>query len=97
MQVTDVSYDREFFVSFSNLPITYPLRELTADRVGQLISFTATVVRTSEVKPELFYGGFECMDCGSVYKNIEQHFKYTEPTICSNVNCTNKKNWKVKI
>ncbi|KAL9349691.1 hypothetical protein Peur_056946 [Populus x canadensis] len=28
-----------------------------------------------------------------VVKNVEQQFKYTEPTICTNATCTNKMRW----
>jgi DNA replication licensing factor MCM6 len=45
---------------------------------GQLLSISGTVTRTSEVRPELLYGTFACGDCGTVIKDVEQEFKYTE-------------------
>lgn len=42
------------------------------------MSVTGVVTRTSEVRPELLQGTFKCLDCGSVIKNVEQQFKYTE-------------------
>jgi len=42
------------------------------------VSVTGVVTRTSEVRPELLYGTFKCLDCGSVIKNVEQQFKYTQ-------------------
>lgn len=54
------------------------LRELTTSEIGKLVSVTGVVTRTSEVRPELLYGTFKCLDCGSVIKNVEQQFKYTQ-------------------
>ncbi|KAJ7004451.1 hypothetical protein NC653_009348 [Populus alba x Populus x berolinensis] len=33
------------------------------------------------------------LECGGVVKNVEQQFKYTEPTICTNATCTNEMRW----
>lgn len=54
------------------------LRELTTAEIGKLVSVTGVVTRTSEVRPELLQGSFKCLECGSVVKNVEQQFKYTE-------------------
>jgi len=51
------------------------------------MSLQATVTRTSEVRPELLFGSFTCGNCGTRIKNVEQQFKYTEPTRCSNGAC----------
>ena len=58
------------------------LRELTTAEIGKLVSVTGVVTRTSEVRPELLYGTFKCLDCGSVIKNVEQQFKYTQVLHC---------------
>ncbi|CAN6855376.1 unnamed protein product [Brassica oleracea] len=69
------------------------LRELTTAEIGKLVSVTGVVTRTSEVRPELLYGTFKCLDCGSVIKNVEQQFKYTQPTICVSPTCLNRARW----
>ena len=46
--------------------------------VGQLISISGAVTRTSIVRPELLYGTFQCEDCKTILHDIEQQFKYTE-------------------
>jgi len=46
--------------------------------MGQLVSFSGTVTRTSEIRPELMYGTFKCMDCGTIVKDVQQDFAYTE-------------------
>lgn len=49
-----------------------------------------TVTRTSEVRPELFMGCFRCLECGTIIRNVEQQFKFTEPSMCTMETCQNK-------
>ena len=49
-----------------------------------------TVTRTSEVRPELFMGCFRCLECGTLVRNVEQQFKFTEPLMCTQTACQNK-------
>ena len=84
---------REFFVGFltkSSAGVHYKLRDLRTESVGKLRSFTATVTRTSGVRPELFLGTFKCGECGVETSSIEQHFRYTQPVTCSNPACGNR-------
>ena len=67
------------------------------DRIGQLVSITGTVTRTSEVRPELISGTFTCNDCGTTVRDVEQQFKYTEPILCQNTTCNNRTNWQLNI
>jgi len=89
--------EKDFYLSINNFNQLYSLRELTTDKVGQLCTFTATVTRTTEVRPELVSGTFECAECGKLMKNVAQQFKYTEPTICSDPQCQNKKSWSLDV
>lgn len=64
---------------------------------GQLITLSGTVTRTSQVRPELLYGSFQCNDCNTVVKDVQQEFKYTEvlkkitkPTTCTQEACGNR-------
>lgn len=86
---------RDFWVSLYGLGVVNRLRELTTEKIGQLISISGTVTRTSEVRPELFIGSFRCEDCQSVIRGIEQQFKYTEPPMCTSPRCQNRANWKL--
>lgn len=54
------------------------IRELKTNKIGRLCSIRGTVTRTSEVRPELVFGTFQCMDCRVTAANIEQQFRYTE-------------------
>ena len=70
---------REFSIAFYNLAGgTSTIRALRTERVGNLLSISGTVTRTSEVRPELVFGAFVCQDCRTLVKDVEQQFKYTE-------------------
>jgi DNA replication licensing factor MCM6 len=43
-----------------------------------------------QVRPELFLGTFQCLQCNQTIKGVEQHFKLTYPVICSNTTCGNR-------
>ncbi|KAJ3339717.1 MCM DNA helicase complex subunit mcm6 [Gonapodya sp. JEL0774] len=88
---------RDFWISFYNLPVIKRLRELRTDQMGQLICLSGTVTRTSEVRPELLYGTFKCLDCGTQVKDLEQDFAYTEPPSCPNQTCMNKDAWNLDV
>lgn len=54
------------------------LRELRTRLVGKLSSICGTITRSSEVRPELLFGTFTCLDCNTLIKDVEQQFRYTE-------------------
>ncbi|XP_004293790.1 PREDICTED: DNA replication licensing factor MCM6-like [Fragaria vesca subsp. vesca] len=85
--------NKDINVAFFNLPASKRLRELTTAEIGKLVSVKGVVTRTSEVRPELLQGTFKCLECGGVIKNVEQQYKYTEPTICVNATCANRARW----
>ncbi|KAL3812505.1 hypothetical protein ACJIZ3_013773 [Penstemon smallii] len=91
--ITDDNPNKDINVAFYNLPLVKKLRELATSEIGKLVSVSGVVTRTSEVRPELLYGTFKCLDCGSVVKNVEQQFKYTEPIICMDATCQNRSRW----
>jgi len=45
------------------------------------------VTRTTEVKPELNMGTFQCIQCGHIHDDVAQQFKYTTPVKCNGNNC----------
>jgi DNA replicative helicase MCM subunit Mcm2 (Cdc46/Mcm family) len=59
-------------------PMLDRLRELKTAVVGKLLTISATVTRTSEVRPELIDASFDCQACGTTIDGIVQQFKYTE-------------------
>ncbi|KAJ2973163.1 hypothetical protein NQ176_g6762 [Zarea fungicola] len=89
--------DKLFAVAFYNLPLVSRVRSLRAANIGQLLSISGTVTRTSEVRPELSLATFVCEACRSVVQNVEQTFRYTEPTQCPNNTCQNRVAWQLDI
>ncbi|ETO19702.1 hypothetical protein RFI_17525 [Reticulomyxa filosa] len=87
VQNTDLNAgeNKDFSVSIMNFPDISALRDLRTSKIGQLCSVSGTVTRTSEVRPELLFGTFECMECRNIEKYVKQQFKYTEKAT----------NWKV--
>ncbi len=61
------------------MPRVERIRSLRTERIGRLLSLSGTVTRSSEVKPELLFGTFQCIDCGTIAAGIEQQFQFTEP------------------
>ncbi|PHH63727.1 hypothetical protein CDD81_5492 [Ophiocordyceps australis] len=72
--------DKVFGIAFYNMPLVSRVRSLRAGNIGQLLSISGTVTRTSEVRPELCMATFVCEGCRAVVGNVEQTFRYTEPT-----------------
>ncbi|XP_077299805.1 minichromosome maintenance 6 [Arctopsyche grandis] len=82
---------KEFYVAFIDVPTRHKVRELTTAKIGTLIRISGQVVRTHPVHPELVSGTFVCLDCQTVITDVEQQFKFTNPTICRNPVCANRR------
>ncbi|CAK7266192.1 MCM DNA helicase complex subunit mcm6 [Sporothrix epigloea] len=89
--------DKVFTVAIYNMPLVSRIRALRAANIGQLLSISGTVTRTSEVRPELSLATFTCPACKNVVPNVEQAFRYTEPTQCPNTTCQNRQAWQLDI
>uniref|UniRef100_A0A0N5B2F8 DNA replication licensing factor MCM6 n=1 Tax=Strongyloides papillosus TaxID=174720 RepID=A0A0N5B2F8_STREA len=80
---------KEMYCSIYKLPTKCRVRELNGDKVGVLVSIVGQIVRTHPVHPELYKATFSCEDCGTIIRNVEQQFKYTQPSRCTNAQCGN--------
>ncbi len=89
--------DKLFALAFYNLPLVSRVRALRSCNIGQLLSISGTVTRTSEVRPELSSATFVCEAYRAVVSNVEQTFRYTEPTQCPNQTCQNRVAWQLDI
>lgn len=89
--------ERVFQISFFNLPVVHRIRDIKSDKIGSLLTISGTVTRTSEVRPELYKASFTCDMCRAIVDNVEQAFKYTEPTFCPNPSCENRAFWSLNI
>jgi DNA replication licensing factor MCM6 len=81
----------KYFVAMHNLPEHLSMRNLRTDTIGKLTSFSGTVTRTSDVRPELLVGTFRCQKCGLMAENVAQQYHYTRPVLCRNPRCTNQR------
>ncbi len=96
-KTTNQQTDKLFSIAFYNLPLVSRLRHLRTSSIGRLLSVSGTVTRTSEVRPELYLATFICEACRTVVSNVEQTFRYTEPTQCLNLTCGNRQGWRLDI
>lgn len=88
---------KECYVSFTDVPTRHKVRELTTAKIGTLIRISGQVVRTHPVHPELISGTFMCMDCQTEIRDVEQQFKFTNPTICRNPVCSNRRRFMLEV
>lgn len=84
---------RAFWLSFYNVATAHRVRHLTTDKLGRLSRINGTVTRTSDVRPELLFGSFSCVVCGTQQPSIPQQHRYTEPLKCRNAACANASKW----
>jgi DNA replication licensing factor MCM6 len=96
-KTTNQQTDKLFTLAFYNLPLVSRVRHLRTANIGQLLSISGTVTRTSEVRPELSLATFVCEACKSTVPNVEQTFRYSEPTQCPNETCQNRLMWRLDI
>lgn len=89
--------ERVFQISFFNIPVVHRIRDIKSDKIGSLLTISGTVTRTSEVRPELYKASFTCDMCRAIVDNVEQAFKYTEPTFCPNPTCENRAFWTLNV
>ena len=92
MATFDAQFAKDFlfYLSFESLYEVDSIRQLKSGKLGKLIAVKGTVTKTTEVRPELLIGNFECPMCGKMYGMVQQQFVYTEPITCKNTRCTNK-------
>ncbi|KAI9303311.1 MCM2/3/5 family-domain-containing protein [Cunninghamella echinulata] len=88
---------REFAVSFYGTPQLHKIRELKTEKIGQLTTLSGTVTRTTEVRPELLYASFTCNECNAIINDVEQQFRYTEPSMCNGIQCFNRQHWTLNL
>ena len=89
--------EKDFYVSFIDVDAAYTMRSLSTMKIGRLVRVTGQVVRTHPVHPELVSGTFTCMDCQAVIADVEQQFKYTQPSICRNPVCNNRSRFMLEV
>ncbi|XP_050315049.1 DNA replication licensing factor Mcm6-like [Anthonomus grandis grandis] len=94
---TELKKEKDCYIAFMDVPTRHVVRELKTDKIGTLIRISGQVIRTHPVHPELVSGTFVCLDCQTVVKDVEQQFKYTNPTICRNPVCNNRRRFMLNV
>lgn len=84
-------------VSFMNSARRLKIRDLRSDILGDLVTFSGTVTRTTQVRPELNTAVFKCRECGTVISDVKQEFTYTEPLFCPNHLCSNRSKFEIDL
>uniref|UniRef100_T1IST8 DNA replication licensing factor MCM6 n=1 Tax=Strigamia maritima TaxID=126957 RepID=T1IST8_STRMM len=92
-----ITVEKEYYVSFVNVSTRHKVRDLTTAKIGTLLRISGQVVRTHPVHPELVSGTFRCLDCQTVIPEVEQQFKYTQPTVCRNPVCLNRNRFTLDV
>lgn len=87
--------NKMYFLAFYEYPEIDNIRDLKSGQIGKLMALNGTVTKASEVRPELISGTFICEVCKSKVRDVVQQFRFTEPKLCSNPNCTNKIQWEL--
>ncbi|CAG9832139.1 unnamed protein product [Diabrotica balteata] len=92
-----LKHEKECYISLMDVPTRHKVRELKTDKIGTLVRISGQVIRTHPVHPELISGTFSCVECQTVIKNVEQQFKFTNPTICRNPVCSNRRKFLLNV
>lgn len=87
--------ESKFAAAFYDLPLFHGIRDLRAEQLNKLVTIRGTVTRTTEVKPELLVGTFQCNECQREVSGVVQQFKITHPAVCPTRNCGNRTNWEL--
>lgn len=97
LRLEDREQEKRMFLGFKGIASVRKIRDMKTELMGQLISISGTVTRTTEVRPELLLGGFLCKECSVLCKGVEQQFVYTEPAKCANRECDNRSEWSLEM
>ena len=87
----------EFWWFEGSVCLLHRMRELSTSKVGTLLRVTGQVVRTHPVHPELTMATFLCLECQTSIPDVEQQFKFTQPTVCKNPMCQNRRRFMLDI
>lgn len=91
----DQVQNKLFCIAFYNYPEIDNIRDLKSNKISKLMALMGTITKATEVRPELLTGTFICVVCRAKVRDVEQQFRFTEPKLCSNPNCSNKTQWEL--
>ncbi|HJK17359.1 MAG TPA: minichromosome maintenance protein MCM [Methanocorpusculum sp.] len=77
-------------IRFIHLPRKTQIRDIRAEHINKFISVDGIIRRVTEVRPRLVIGAFRCSAGHFTYK-AQDYGTYSEPDVCGNAECTQKK------
>ena len=77
-------------IRFINLPRKTNIRNIRSEHINKFISVDGIVRRVTEVRPRLVVGAFRCAN-GHITRKVQDYGTYSEPDMCGNAECTQKK------
>lgn len=87
----------KFHPSFYDMDAQYTVRDLRTKLLGVLVSFSGIITRSTQVRPELLAGTFECQECKAAIRHVAQNYRYTQPSQCINPLCMNRMRFKLLV
>ena len=77
-------------IRFVHLPRKTLIRDIRSEHINKFISIDGIIRRVTEVRPRLVIGAFRCAN-GHITKKAQEYGSYSEPDMCGNAECTQKK------
>ena len=77
-------------IRFVHLPRKTSIRDIRSEHINKFISVDGIVRRVTEVRPRLVIGAFRCAN-GHITRKVQDYGTYSEPDMCGNAECTQKK------
>ncbi|HJJ39364.1 MAG TPA: AAA family ATPase, partial [Methanocorpusculum sp.] len=77
-------------IRFIHLPRKINIRNIRSEHINKFISIDGIIRRVTEVRPRLVVGAFRCAN-GHITRKVQEYGTYSEPDMCGNAECTQKK------
>nr|MDO8110072.1 minichromosome maintenance protein MCM [Candidatus Sigynarchaeota archaeon] len=89
----------EYFVRFTNIPVTYKikLRKIRSQHMERLYAVAGSLIRSTNVRPELIMASFECKACGAQHDVQQLDDEITYPAVCNVGGCKNSKKTEFRL
>lgn len=89
-----ISLKGNYFLRFSNLSKHYKvkLRKIRSRHMERLLSISGSLIRTTNVEPQITIATFECKLCGARHSIAQMDTELTYPAVCNVGGCKASKN-----
>ncbi|NMC05506.1 MAG: minichromosome maintenance protein MCM [Candidatus Lokiarchaeota archaeon] len=89
----------EYFVRFTNVPSSYciKLRKIRSDHMERLFAVSGSLIRATNVRPEIKMASFECKACGAMHEIQQLDDDLSYPVVCNIGGCKNAKKTEFRL